>query len=150
VTEWRAVEASEAVHYIESMRTHFHKTKSSLSVSSGGDRLKDETKAEFVDDLNECLKEVQKRGNYFGKFSLTIVVYDRDRAKVEKAVSDFAKAFSNVGATLHSETYNQLSAFFATCPKFDLQFPPALSPTTTMPISHSCLRSMGPPLEHLS
>jgi type IV secretion system protein VirB4 len=116
VTEWRAVEASEAVHYIESMRTHFHKTKSSLSVSSGGDRLKDETKAEFVDDLNECLKEVQKRGNYFGKFSLTIVVYDRDRAKVEKAVSDFAKAFSNVGATLYSETYNQLSAFFATCP----------------------------------
>src|SRR5581483_189596 len=34
VTEWRAVEASEAIHYIESMRTHFHKTKSSLSVSS--------------------------------------------------------------------------------------------------------------------
>jgi hypothetical protein len=33
------------------MRTHFHKTKSSLSVSSGGDRLKDETKVEFVDDL---------------------------------------------------------------------------------------------------
>ena len=91
VTEWRAVETSEAVHYIESMRTHFHKTKSSLSVSSGGDRLKDETKVEFVDDLNECLKEVQKRGNYFGKFSLTIVVYDRDRAKVEKAVSDFAQ-----------------------------------------------------------
>jgi type IV secretion system protein VirB4 len=116
VTEWRTVEASEAVHYIESMRTHFHKTKSSLSVSSGGDRLKDETKVEFVGDLNECLKEVQKRGNYFGKFSLTVVIYDRDRTKVEKAVSDFGKAFSNVGASLYSETYNQLSAFFATCP----------------------------------
>jgi type IV secretion system protein VirB4 len=116
VTEWRAVEASEAVHYIESMRTHFHKTKSSLSVSSDGDRLKDETKVEFVDDLNECLKEVQKRGNYFGKFSLTVVIYDHNRAKVEKAVSDFAKAFSTVGATLYTETYNQLSAFFATCP----------------------------------
>ena len=116
VTEWRAVEASEAVHYIESMRTHFHKTKSSLSVSNQGDRLKDETKVEFVDDLNECLKEVQKRGNYFGKFSLTVVIYDRDRAKVEKAVSDFGKAFSNVGASLYSETYNQLSAFFATSP----------------------------------
>lgn len=116
VTEWRAVEANEAVHHIESMRTHFHKTKSSLSVSSAGDRLKDETKAEFVDDLNECLKEVQKRGNYFGKFSLTIVIYDRDRTKAEKAVSDFGKAFSNVGGALYSETYNQLSAFFATCP----------------------------------
>ena len=116
VTEWRAVEASEAVHCIESMRTHFHKTKSSLSVSSGGDRLKDETKVEFIDDLNECLKEVQKRGNYFGKFSLTIVIYDRDRTKVEKAVSDFGKAFSHVSAALYAETYNQLSAFFATCP----------------------------------
>jgi type IV secretion/conjugal transfer VirB4 family ATPase len=116
VTEWRAVEAGEAVHYIESMRTHFHKTKSSLSVSSGGDRLKDETKVEFVDDLNECLKEVQKRGNYFGKFSLTVVIYDRNRARAEKAVSDFGKAFATVGASLYSETYNQLSAFFATCP----------------------------------
>jgi type IV secretion system protein VirB4 len=116
VTEWRAVETNEAVRYIESMRTHFHKTKSSLSVSTSGDRLKDETKAEFVDDLAECLKEVQKRGNYFGKFSLTIVIYDRDRAKVEKAVSDFGKAFSHVGGSLYSETYNQLSAFFATCP----------------------------------
>jgi type IV secretion/conjugal transfer VirB4 family ATPase len=116
VTEWRAVEASDAVKYIEGMRTHFHKTKSSLSVSSGGDRLKDETKVEFVDDLNECLKEVQKRGNYFGKFSLTVVVYDRDPARVDKAVSDFGKAFSNAGASLYSETYNQLSAFFATAP----------------------------------
>ncbi len=116
VTEWRPVEASDAVKYIEGMRTHFHKTKSSLSVSSGGDRLKDETKVEFVDDLNECLKEVQKRGNSFGKFSLTVVVYDRDPARVEKAVSDFGKAFSNAGASLFSETYNQLSAFFATCP----------------------------------
>jgi type IV secretory pathway VirB4 component len=35
---------------------------------------------------------------------------------VEKAVSDFGKAFSHVGGSLYSETYNQLSAFFATCP----------------------------------
>jgi type IV secretion system protein VirB4 len=115
-TEWRAVETTDAVKYIETMRTHFHKTKSSLSTSSGGDRLKDETKVEFVGDLNECLKEVQKRGNYFGRFSLTIVVYDRDPLKVEKAVSDFEKAFSNAGASLYQETYNQLSAFFATSP----------------------------------
>ena len=116
VTEWRAVEAEDAVRHIESMRTHFHKTKSSLSVSSGGDRLQDQTKVEYVDDLNECLKEVQKRGNYFGKFSLTVVVYDRDPAKVEKAVAEFGKAFSQVGASLYAETYNQLAAFFATAP----------------------------------
>jgi type IV secretion/conjugal transfer VirB4 family ATPase len=116
VSEWRTVEVADAVKYIETMRTHFHKTKSSLSTSSGGDRLKDETKVEFVSDLNECLKEVQKRGNYFGRFSLTIVVYDQDPRKVEKGVSDFGKAFSNAGASLYSETYNELAAFFATCP----------------------------------
>lgn len=115
-TEWQAVEVADSIKYVETMRTHFHKTKSSLSTSSGGDRLKDETKVEFVSDLNECLKEVQKRGNYFGEFSLTIVIYDRDRAKVEKAVSECGKAFSNVGASLYAETYNQLSAFFATAP----------------------------------
>jgi type IV secretion/conjugal transfer VirB4 family ATPase len=115
-TEWRAVETADAVKYIETMRTHFHKTKSSLSASSGGDRLKDETKIEFVGDLNQCLKEVQKRGNYFGRFSVTIVVYDRDPAKVDSAVSEFGKAFSNVGASLYQETYNQLSAFFAASP----------------------------------
>src|SRR6478672_11331963 len=85
VTEWRAVETDEAVRYIEAMRTHFHKTKSSLSVSTSGDRLKAETKAEFGDDLAGCLKEVQKRGNYLGKFSLTIAVGDRDGPRLEKA-----------------------------------------------------------------
>ena len=115
-TEWRTIPHPEAIAYIEAMRTHFHKTKSGLSTTSGGDRLKDETKVEYVDDLNECLKEIEKRGNYFGKFSLTIVIYDRDPLKVEKAVSDFRKVFSNNSAMLFEETYNQLSAFFATQP----------------------------------
>ena len=115
-TEWRTVEHRQAIDYIEGMRSHFHKTKRGLSTSNTGDRLQDETKVEFVDDLNECLKEIQKRGNYFGKFTMTIVIYDRDSNKVEKAVSDFRKVFSNNGATLFEETYNQLSAFFATQP----------------------------------
>jgi type IV secretion/conjugal transfer VirB4 family ATPase len=115
-TEWRTIPHPDAVKHMEGMRSHFHKTKSGISTSTGGDRLQDETKVEFVDDLNECLKEIQKRGNYFGKFTLTIVIYDRDPQKVAKAVSDFRKVFSNNSATLFEETYNQLSAFFATQP----------------------------------
>ncbi len=34
------------------------------------------------------------KGNYFGKFSLSVVVYDLDRAKVERACADFYKVFS--------------------------------------------------------
>ena len=115
-TEWRTVEQREAIDRIEAMRSHFHKTKRGLSTSNTGDRLQDETKVEFVDDLNECLKEIQKRGNYFGKFTMTIVIYDLDPGRVAKAVSDFRKVFSNNGASVFEETYNQLSAFFATQP----------------------------------
>jgi type IV secretion/conjugal transfer VirB4 family ATPase len=116
VTEWRPVEHNEAIKHIDGMRSHFHKTKRGLSVDNTGDRLQDETKVEFVDDLNECLKEIQKNGNYFGKFTLTIIIYDRDPEKVAKAVSEFRKVFSNQSASLFEETYNQLSAFFATQP----------------------------------
>lgn len=115
-TEWRTVEHTAAIKHIEGMRSHFHKTKRGLSVDNTGDRLQDETKVEFVDDLNDCLKEIQKNGNYFGKFTLTIVIYDHDPEKVSKAVSDFRKVFANNGATLFEETYNQLSAYFATQP----------------------------------
>ncbi len=34
------------------------------------------------------------KGNYFAKFSLSVVVYDLDRAKVERACADFYKVFS--------------------------------------------------------
>ncbi len=88
-TEWRTVEQRDAVDYIEGMRSHFHKTKRGLSTTNTGDRLQDETKVEFVADLNECLKELQKRGNYFGKFTMTIVIYDRDPHKVEKSRQRF-------------------------------------------------------------
>src|SRR5579859_2891244 len=116
VSEWRMLDNDDARKHIETLRRHFHKTKESLSTTQGGDTLKDVSKVEFIDDLGECLKEIDKRGNHFGKFSLTIVIYSKDQAKVEKAVSDFYKAFSSKGGSLYYETYNQLSAYFATQP----------------------------------
>jgi len=119
-TTWRAAENDEAKKHIEAMRLHFHNTKTSLvsqaSSSGGKDTLKDDTKTAFVGDLGECLLEIGKKGNYFGKFSLTVVVYARELEKVEKAVSNFRKVFSRNSGELYSETYNQLGAFFATQP----------------------------------
>ena len=49
--------------------------------------------------------------------SLTIVLYDRDRATIEHEVADFAGILHKQGwATVFPETYNQLNALFAVVP----------------------------------
>ena len=55
-------------------------------------------------------------GNYFGEFSLTVVVYDKSLAAVEKACAEFYKVFSMHDGLLFEERYNLLNAFFATIP----------------------------------
>ena len=55
-------------------------------------------------------------GNYFGRFSLSIVVYDLDLGKVDRASAEFYKVFSVHDAQLYEEKYNLLNAFLATIP----------------------------------
>jgi len=118
VTEWRPVHNVAALSHIDRMRGHFHKTKKSLSTATGpsADVLSDENKQSFVVNLGTCMKEIGEKGNYFGKFTLTIIVYSREKAHVEKAVDDFDRVFTSRGGSLYHETYNQLSAYFATQP----------------------------------
>jgi len=56
------------------------------------------------------------KGNYFGQFSLTVVIFDLDQAKVERACADFYKVFSVHDAQLYEERYNLLNAYLATVP----------------------------------
>src|SRR5713226_9947774 len=123
VSEWRAHDNTEVRKKIQSARRHFHNSKTSLmsQIKADGsphaaDVLVDDSKESLVQSLGECLKEIEIKGNYFGEFSLTIVVYDRDRAAVDKACADFYKVFSMHDGTLFEERYNLLNAFFATIP----------------------------------
>jgi len=47
-----------------------------------------------VRELGESIKELELKGNYFGQFSLTIVIYDLEQAKLDRACSEFYKVFS--------------------------------------------------------
>ena len=123
VNEWRAHDNTEVRKKIQSARRHFHNSKTSLmsQIKADGsphaaDVLVDDSKESLVQSLGECLKEIEIKGNCFGEFSLTIVVYDRDRAIVDKACADFYKVFSMHDGTLYEERYNLLNAFFATIP----------------------------------
>ena len=70
------------------------------------DVLLDDSKESQVRELGEGIKEIELHGNYFGQFSLTVVIYDLDLAKVDRACADFYKVFSVHDAQLYEEKYN--------------------------------------------
>src|SRR5205807_2732257 len=78
--------------------------------------LIDDGAAGLVADLGGCLREIEISGNYFGKFSLTIVLYDRDYARLRRAVAECFKVLSTHDAVPIEERYNLLNAFLSVIP----------------------------------
>ncbi len=122
VSEWKREDSGKTRRIIQSKRRHFHNTKRSffsqvnLNDASPHDILLDDSKTSQVRELGEGIKEIELYGNYFGQFSLTIVLYDLDLARVERACADFYKVFSVHDAQLYEEKYNLLNSFFAAVP----------------------------------
>jgi type IV secretion system protein VirB4 len=122
VTEWKKEDSGKTRKTIQSKRRHFHNTKRSLvshlnvSDAPPTDVLVDDSKEAQVRELGESIKQLEIEGNYFGHFSLSVVVYDLDPAKVNTACAEFYKVFSVHDAQLYEEKYNLLNAFLATVP----------------------------------
>jgi len=123
-SEWQKQDPAKSRAFIHSRRRHFHNTKRSLaSYVTTSDQpqrsdeiLVDESKEAQIHDLGEALKELEIKGNYFGNYSLTVVVYDQELQKVESACADFYKAFNVHDAQLYEEKYNLFNAYLATVP----------------------------------
>jgi type IV secretion system protein VirB4 len=123
VTEWHPVDNAKARKEIASRRRHHHNSKTSF-VSNLQDRqntgpqdeLVDDSKAAAVAELGNALTAMGMEGKSFGEFTLSVVIYDEDRAKVEHAVAEFQKLFTQHDGLLYEERYNLLNAFFATVP----------------------------------
>ena len=122
VTEWKKEDSGKTRRTIQAKRRHFHNTKRSfmsqvnMNDAAPQDVLLDDSKESQVRELGEGIKEIELHGNYFGQFSLTVVIYDLDRAKVDRACADFYKVFSVHDAQLYEEKYNLLNAFLAVVP----------------------------------
>jgi type IV secretion system protein VirB4 len=122
VTEWKKEDSGKTRRVIQAKRRHFHNTKHSfisqvnLNATPSHDVLTDDSKESQVRELGESIKEIELKGNYFGQFSLTVVIYDLDPAKVDRACAEFYKVFSVHDAQLYEEKYNLLNAFLATVP----------------------------------
>jgi type IV secretion system protein TrbE len=122
VTEWKKEEPGKTRRTIQAKRRHFHNTKRSffsqvnMNEAAPQDHLLDGAKESQVRELGKGIEEIELHGNYFGQFSLTVVLYDRDLASVEKAAAEFYKVFSVHDAQLYEERYNLLNAFLAAVP----------------------------------
>jgi len=123
ITEWHPVDNSRTRKEIAKRRRHYHNSKTSFLSNlqdrqSAGprDELIDDSKEAAVAELGEALTAIGMEGKSFGEFTLTAVVYDPDRAKMEQAIAELQKLFTTHDALLYEERYNLLNAFFATIP----------------------------------
>jgi type IV secretion/conjugal transfer VirB4 family ATPase len=122
VTEWKKEDSGKTRRVIQAKRRHFHNTKRSfvsqvnLNDAPPQEMLLDDSKESQVRELGEGIKEIELHGNYFGQFSLAVVIYDLDLAKVDRACAEFYKVFSVHDAQLYEEKYNLLNAFLAAVP----------------------------------
>jgi type IV secretion system protein VirB4 len=122
VTEWKREDSGKTRRTIQAKRRHFHNTKRSffsqvnLNDAVPPDVLFDDSKESQVRELGEGIKEIELHGNYFGQFSLTVVIYDLELDRVNRACAEFYKVFSIHDAQLYEEKYNLLNAFLAAVP----------------------------------
>jgi type IV secretion/conjugal transfer VirB4 family ATPase len=123
VTEWHPVTNEKARKEIASRRRHHHNSKTSFvsnlqdrGNTANQDNLVDDSKAAAVAELGGALTTMGMEGKNFGEFTLSVVIYDRDHAKVEHTVAEFQKLFTQHDGLLYEERYNLLNAFFATVP----------------------------------
>jgi len=123
VTEWHPIDNAKARKDIASRRRHHHNSKTSFvsnlqdTKNSGPqDNLVDDSKAAAVSELGGALTAIGMEGKNFGEYTLSVVIYDEDRTKVEHAVAEFQKLFTQHDGLLYEERYNLLNAYFATIP----------------------------------
>jgi type IV secretion/conjugal transfer VirB4 family ATPase len=123
ITEWHPVDNAKARKEIASRRRHYHNSKTSFlsnlqdrQNTGSQDELIDDSKAAAVAELGSALTAMGMEGKSFGEFTLSVVIYDEDRTKVEHAVAEFQKLFTQHDGLLYEERYNLLNAFFATVP----------------------------------
>jgi type IV secretion system protein VirB4 len=122
-TEWTQLPADKARKEVNKRRRHFNIAKTGFVSQMGNDAAKtnprdvlvDESKQADIENLGDCLRALGD-GQQLGEFSLTIVLYGRDRLALEQLSGEFAGVFTNADGSLFAETYNQLNAYFAIVP----------------------------------
>ena len=124
--EFRRQDNGKTAKLVQSKQRHFHNSKTSMisnaiageSANQPGAVLVNASAVALVNDLGDCLTEMEVRNNYFGEFSLTVVVYNKDRHALTAAIAEVYKVFQTRDSLLfqESQTWNLLNAYLAIIP----------------------------------
>jgi type IV secretion/conjugal transfer VirB4 family ATPase len=128
VNEWQREGQAAVRREIHAKRRHFHNAKVSLASyaiennvsnvapTAPNELLMDDSAAALVRDLGACLAELTLQGRYFGQYTMTVVLYDKDPIILERSVAACMKAFAAHDAQVTEERYNLLNAWLAVLP----------------------------------
>jgi type IV secretion system protein VirB4 len=122
MSDWQRAEAGRVRRMIHAMRRHFHQAQTRVTTYLGdaptipGEVLVDDSAAALVRDLGACLTDLTIHGRYFGRYTLTVVLYDRDPAALARSVATCVKACGAHDAQLTEERPNLLNAWLAVLP----------------------------------
>jgi type IV secretion system protein VirB4 len=122
MNDWQREGDSAIRREIHAKRRHFHNSKISLinyfgdAPAEPGELLMDESAAALVKDLGACLTELAINGRYFGRYTMTVILYDTDPAALDRSVAACLKAAATHDAQLTDERPNLLNAWLAVLP----------------------------------
>jgi type IV secretion/conjugal transfer VirB4 family ATPase len=112
----RGVIKGKQRHAFNSKKSLFSHLSLEAASAAPADQLVDESQTARVDQLGQCLTEIEMKGGSIGLYTLTVVLYDTDFKRLQKSAAGAFKSLAGHGATLYEEGYNQLNAFMAMLP----------------------------------
>ena len=120
-SEWQREGEGRIRREINARRRHFHNARVSVTSylsdqNAQADLLVDDSAAAVVRDLGAALTELSLQGRYFGIYTLTIVLSDKDPQALERSVAAVLKAVATHDAQVTDERYNLLHAWLAVLP----------------------------------
>ena len=111
-TEWTPLPTDKARKEVNKRRRHFNMSKTGFVSQIGNDTTKtnprdvlvDESKQADIENLGDCLRALGD-GQSLGDFSLTIVLYGREKRELDPLIGEFTGVFTNADGNLFAETY---------------------------------------------
>jgi type IV secretion/conjugal transfer VirB4 family ATPase len=119
--EWQRVPNPTMRRDVRRRQRHFFNQRVSMINYLGpqarpDEMLVDDSASATVAELGQSLTEMEVRGHFFGACSLSVVVYDRDRRRLDRSIAECIKAFAGHDGALYEESYNLLNAWLAVVP----------------------------------
>ena len=120
-SEWRRIPPDRMRRDIQTRRRHFFNKRVALvnyvaPEAHPDEMLVDDSAGATVKQLGDALTELDVNGHFFGESSLTLTLFDRDGAIVERAAAEAIKVMAAHDGTFIEETYNLLNAWLSVIP----------------------------------